>query len=297
MKKWLLITLLFCQQVSAQTIRIATYQYADNPRIKNLQPLADHLSRKFGWKTEVKSYATVQLFIEAIQKGETDLAFINNFGYLLLEASNRPYPMKARLVMVTPDSIKANYRTAFVSAAASGIRDWKDVAEKASTTRLALVFAGSTSGNLVPRLTLTNLGIVEAEKSFREVHYAGTHARAIGQVLTDSADMAAMGSAEYDKLSDELKRKLNLVTLSPEIPLGPALISTTLDFKIQQQIEEALLSLPATDKSSFESLKSAWSEAKAADRFILLADDYYQPFLQHFGSREQIYPILKMFAN
>ena len=297
MKKWLLITLLFCQQVSAQTIRIATYQYADNPRIKNLQPLADHLSRKFGWKTEVKSYATVQLFIEAIQKGETDLAFINNFGYLLLEASNRPYPMKARLVMVTPDSIKANYRTAFVSAAASGIRDWKDVAEKASTTRLALVFAGSTSGNLVPRLTLTNLGIVEAEKSFREVHYAGTHARAIGQVLTDSADMAAMGSAEYEKLPGKLKEKLNLVALSPEIPLGPALISTTLDFKIQQQIEEALLSLPATDKSSFESLKSAWSEAKAADRFILLADDYYQPFLRHFGSREQIYPILKMFAN
>lgn len=297
MKKWLLLSLFFCQQLSGQTIRIATYQYADNPRTRNLQPLADHLSRSFGWKTEVKSYPTVPAFIEAIQKGEVDIAFINTFGYLLLETSNKPYPMKAALVMVTPDSVKANYQTAFVSSLSSGIRSWKDVAEKAAQSRLALVFAGSTSGNLVPRLSLTGIGITDAEKSFRSVFYAGTHVSALEQVLKDSAELAAMGSNEYEKLTPEMKKKINLVALSPEIPLGPALISTTLEKTIQKNIEQALLNLATTDKSTFDSLKSAWSEAKQANRFILLADHYYQPFLQHFGNKEQIYPILKMFAN
>ena len=95
MKKITLLVVFLSSVIAlqAQAIRIATYQYADNNRIKNIQPFADHLKSKYGYETSVKSYPTVHAFIDAIQKNEVDIAFINSFGYLLLEASGKQYPM------------------------------------------------------------------------------------------------------------------------------------------------------------------------------------------------------------
>lgn len=297
MKKLFLLIVLLNQLAYAQQLRIATYQYADNPRVKNLEPLAAHLQKISGHSAEVKSYPTVQLFIQAIQNGEVDLGFINSFGYLLLETSNKSYPMKPVLAMITPDSIKGNYKTAFVVSATSTVKSWEDVKKYAGALKLALVFSTSTSGNLVPRLGLTNLGINNAERSFKEVKYVGTHANAIAHVLQDSSDIAAMGSAEYDKLSPEQQGKLRLIWLSPEIPLGPALISTKLNKEVQQLLSKELLSLHQTNGAAFTSLKSAWSESRTASQFITITNDYYLPFLERFGSKKDIYPILQQFAN
>lgn len=281
----------------AQKLRIATYQYADNPRIKNLEPLAAHLQKKSGIETEVKSYPTVQLFIEAIQRGEVDLAFINTFGYLLLETSNKKYSMRPCGAMVTQDSVKGNYKTAFIVSATSPIKNWTDVKKYAAQVRLALVFSGSTAGNLVPRLALTNLGIDNAEQSFKQVIYSGTHANALSHVLKDSADIAAVGSTEFDKLSQQQQSQLRLIWQSPEIPLGPALISTRLNKNVYKMIIEELLGLHRTNNDAFLSLRMAWSESKNATNFISISRNYYDPFLNYFGPKKYIYPILKQFAN
>ena len=122
MKKPLLLftALLVTAITTAQTLRLAVYQYADNPRIKNLQPLADHLQKTLGVQTTVKSYPTVHAFIQGIQNGETDLAFINTFGYLLLEAGKRQYPMIPVLALTVPNA-QDNYKTAFLSRKGSAI--------------------------------------------------------------------------------------------------------------------------------------------------------------------------------
>ena len=281
----------------AQKLRIATYQYADNPRIKNLEPLAAHLQEKSGIETEVKSFPTVKLFIEAIHRGDIDLAFINTFGYLLLETSNKSYPMMPVAAMVVPDSVKSNYSTAFVASVASPIKAWPDVKKYAAKSRLALVFSTSTSGNLVPRLGLTSLGIENAERSFKSVSYARTHANAINYLLNDSADIAAMGSTEYHKLPAQQKDKLRLIWESPEIPLGPALVSTRLDKATYKMIVDELLDLHHSNTIAFNSLKMAWSESQMASRFVLISRNYYDPFLEHFGSKKHIYEVLEEFAR
>src|SRR5687767_11099560 len=92
-KSGLLLFFVFVSVFSfAQTLRIAVYQYADNPRIKNLEPLAVHLQKQLGIQTAVKSYPNVHALIKGMQENEVDLAFISTFGYLLLQAGS-DHPM------------------------------------------------------------------------------------------------------------------------------------------------------------------------------------------------------------
>ena len=119
MKKLVLILLclISIELIHAQKIVLATYQYADNNRIKNIQPLADLISKRTGWKVETRSYPTVHTFIEGLQKNEVDIALINTFGYLLLDASSVKHRMNPYAVMKVKDGSQDNYKTSFVSSA------------------------------------------------------------------------------------------------------------------------------------------------------------------------------------
>ena len=110
MNKWLFFAFaLFFVSAEAQSLRIATYQYADNNRIANIQPFADQLKRRYAIDATIKSYPTVHAFIEAIRKDEVDIALINTFGYFLLQASGRDYPMQPLLALEVNDTAKDNY--------------------------------------------------------------------------------------------------------------------------------------------------------------------------------------------
>jgi len=297
MKKLLILLLvLLAHQAFSQNLRLAVYQYADNPRIKNLQPLADHLQQRLGITATVQSYPTVHAFIEAIQQGEVDIAFINTFGYLLLEASHKRYPMQPKVALAVPNP-EDNYKTAFVARSESPIQKLSDATTFGKQTRLGLVAAGSTSGNLVPRLALTKTGITDADQHFQHVVYTGTHANAIQALLQNEVDLAAMGSSEYDKLDSSTKRQLRPIWVSTEIPLGPVLFHKKMSKQVQQQIEQVLLTAHEQAPEVLESIKAAWSEAKQATRFDPITKDNYLPFLLQFGTMKSIQPILKQFIN
>jgi phosphonate transport system substrate-binding protein len=298
MRKLILIAILHstCYLLSAQELRLAVYQYADNPRIKNLQPLADHLSKQTGIATSVKSYPTVHLLVKAMQQDEVDVAFISTFGYLLLEADKQKHNMQPVAALIAPNA-KDNYKTAFVSRKESRVQKFNDLKQYASQTRMAFVASGSTSGNLVPRLLLNRIGLKEPEKEFQSVKYSGTHKKAIEFVLNDSADVAAMGSTEWDKLDSVSKSKLNLLYLSSEIPLGPVLINKKVDKKLQQQIITELLRVHDSNPEALQALKEAWSEAKQATHFISIKKDYYTPYLKQFGDLRQTQKIIQQFVQ
>ena len=295
-KLFILLFILVTHFAFSQSLRLGVYQYADNPRIKNLQPLADHLQQQLGITASIKSYPDVPAFIEAIQKGEVDVAFINTFGYLLLEASSKRYPMQPKVALTVPHA-EDNYKTTFVARAQSPLQRFSDVAALGSQTRLGLVAVGSTSGNLVPRLALTRQGVVNAEQHFQSVTYTGTHANAIQALLNNEVDIAAMGSSEYTKLDSVTKEQLRPLWISTEIPLGPVLFHKKLSKPLQQQLEQAFVTIHEKSPEVLESIKAAWSEAKQATHFNPITKDNYAPFLIQFGSYKSIQTILVQFAN
>jgi phosphate/phosphite/phosphonate ABC transporter binding protein len=297
MKRILFLLLLLVSHFAySQTLRLAVYQYADNPRINNLQPLANLLQQRLGITATVKSYPNVHALIEAIQKGETDIAFINTFGYLMLESSGKRYPMQPKVALAVPNP-EDNYKTLFVTRAESPIEKLKDAATVGKQTRLGLVATGSTSGNLVPRLALTRAGIADAEQHFQSVRYTGTHEKAIQALLNNEVDLAAMGNNEYTKLDSITKVQLKPIWISTEIPLGPVLFHKKLSKQLQSQVEQVLLTSHQEAPVVLESIKAAWSEAKQATHFDPITKDNYLPFLIQFGTMKDIQPILKQFAN
>lgn len=283
MKLSFLLLLFIAVTATAQPLRIATYQYSTNSRVQNLEPLAVYITQQTGKPTEVKTYPNVPSLTEAIQKGEVDLAFINTFGFLLLETGTRSYPMKAVAALWAPDSAKNSYKTLIVAKRASLAGNWQQLSAHCGHLRLSLVFPASTSGNLVPRLALNSIGIANADASFKSVTYAGTHRAALQHLLQDSADIAGMGSAEWDRLTEQERAALEIVWTSPDIPLGPALVADRLPAELQTQIRTLLLALPKQNPAVFTALKSAWTEGNAATDFVPVTTGYYDPFLQKFG--------------
>ena len=298
--KLLLLFLILLGTLQAQVIRIATYQYADNNRIKNIQPFADHLRNKYGYETSVKSYPTVHAFIEAIQKNEVDIAFINSFGYLLLEASGKQYPMHPVAALEVKADARDNYKTALVISSNLKAKKLGDLKKLAPTLRLALVSKGSTSGNLVPRLALSEVGIKQPEKKFRSFEYAQTHAAAIEAVLNGRADVAAMGNNEYDKfmvLDSNNKKKVKLLWLSPEIPLGPVLFNNRFGSAVGGELQKAILELHEQDKAALDAIKAGWSEARQTTHFTIINDTHYEPLRKLNKNPEEFRRILREFTE
>ncbi|HUC82136.1 MAG TPA: phosphate/phosphite/phosphonate ABC transporter substrate-binding protein [Flavisolibacter sp.] len=297
MRKLLLGLLLFTAVTArAQTLRIAVYQYADNPRTKNLQPLATYLQQQLGIATAVKSYPTVHGLIKGMQTGEVDVAFISTFGYLLLQAGKESHPMLPVAALVAPGA-KDNYKTAFVARKDAGIASFESLKQTGAGKRMAFVASGSTSGNLVPRLLLNGVGIGSAEAHFAAVNYAGTHRKALEWLVADSADVAAMGITEWERLDSAQKTSLRVLAFSDEIPLGPVLLNKNLNKKLRENITRELLQLHKSDGAALEGIKAAWSEAKQATHFIAIQSNYYNPYLAQFGEKKMIARIIQQFIQ
>ncbi len=300
MKKLYFLFFLFSFSNSfAQKIVLATYQYADNNRLKNIQPLAQYLSDSLGIKVETKSYPTVHQFIEGIQKNEVDIALINTFGYLLLESATITNPMKPYLVLKVRQGAENNYKTAVLSRKDFPIDTILHIKKVAKQYKLGLVNIGSTSGNLMPRLKMSALGIHSPENSFQSIEYCQNHKNGVEMLLTKKVDISAVGSTEYfNLLSDTIQSKsIKLLWLSTEIPLGPVLLHNKLSAKIKQQIVNHLLKLDQSSPATLEAIKSGWSEAKQAEKYIKINREYYNGFKSQFGNKKSMEDILKQFTT
>lgn len=296
---FLLLLLLGCSTVKAQKLVLATYQYADNKRLQNIQPLADHIAKETGLQVQVMSYPSVTRFIEAIQANEVDIALINTFGYFLLDASSKKYEMKPLVVLKVRDDAKDNYKTAFIATKQLAVDTIAALLQVAATSTLALVDPGSTSGNLVPRLALNAAGISNPEKDFQFFSYGKNHRATLDLVLEGKATIGAVGSTEYfNMLKDTLKsNRVKLLWLSPEIPLGPVLVHNRVDRRVKAALREMLLHLHQTNLPALEWVKKGWSEAKQAEKYIPVTKHFYTPFKQKLGETKAMEMILKQFAN
>ncbi|MDB5190836.1 MAG: hypothetical protein JWQ96_399 [Segetibacter sp.] len=107
--------------------------------IKSLEPFAAHLHKIYGYDVTIKSYPNVHAFIKAIQKNEVDIALINTFGYRLLEASGKNYPMHPVAILQSRPDIKDGYRTAIIAGNQVTATKLSDIKGMASKLRLTLV--------------------------------------------------------------------------------------------------------------------------------------------------------------
>ncbi len=279
---------------NSKPLVIATYQYADNPRIKNIEPFANHFGEAAGVKTVVKSYPTVHALLEAMRKNEVDVAFINTFGYLLSCEVTQHYEVSATLHL--PASAAAVYRSVIVSPKENHTTTLERAVERAGDNYLVLVSPGSTSGNLVPRLKLASMLPDDAEKLFVEVQYANTHDGALKLALEEKFVIASCGSDEYYKLGADTA-KFDLLWKSEPIQLGPVVVRKELPENIKITLQNALLELREQNPEALEAIKSGWTEARPADFYTVMEEGYYESLIMLAGDKAKALRIIKKFAR
>jgi phosphonate transport system substrate-binding protein len=288
------------QTAFSQTVRLATYRYGNDNRLKSLQPYALHLEKKYGYKTSLKSYPTLGAFIKGIQQNEVDIAFINTVGYLALESAGKSYPMHAGCILQSKQDVADGYRTAIIVGPQVTATKLSDLKKEAAKLRLTLVNTGSTSGNLVPRMALAHAGLPLPEKLFKSVLYSDIHDAAVQAVLTKMADVAAVGYSQYEKYLQEdvaNKSKMRLLWLSPEIPYGPIMFNNRFGTAIGAELLNSFTNLHQENKAAFEVMKSGWSETKDATKFIPINNDYYSNFKRVLGDEANMQRVLKQVMN
>jgi phosphonate transport system substrate-binding protein len=295
---WLAVctNLVFAQSslTNKQTLVIATYQYGENTRVQNIEPFANYLKEAAEVTTVVKSYPTVRHLLGAMSAGEVDIAFMNTFGYLMLREQTESYEISAALHL--PAEEASVYKSIIVSSSQQKIKTLEDGIKNASDNVLVLVSPGSTSGNLLPRLKIASMLDVEPETVFVEVQYREQHNLALQVALKEVYALAAFGSEEYYKLGADTV-KLTKLWESPPIPLGPVVCKKLLPEDIKKTLQQLLLNLHLENMAALEAIKAGWTEAKPADKFIVVDDSHYESLIEPAGSRERAMKIIKRFAR
>jgi phosphate/phosphite/phosphonate ABC transporter binding protein len=279
---------------NSKPLVIATYPYADNPRIKNIEPFANHFGEAADVKIIVKSYPTLLELLEAMRKNEVDVAFINTFGYLLLREVTQHYEVSATLHL--PDTAASVYRSVIVSPKENHTTTLEQAVERAGDNYLVLVSPGSTSGNLVPRLKLASMLPEDAEKLFVEVQYAQTHDNALRLALEEKFAIASFGFDAYDKLGADTA-KFDLLWKSEPIQLGPVVVRKELPENIKITLKNTLLELHEQNPEALEAIPAGWTEARPADFFTVMEEGYYESLIMLAGDKQKALRIIKKFAR
>ena len=275
---------------------LATYTYSTNDRIENMRPLSEALKVDLNRQVLLKSFPDVASFIAGIKSNEVDIALINTLGYLQLALDNQHMIAVANLKI--RENALDNYKTVLLTN--QDTLDVQNLNEYASQLSMMFVAEGSTSGNLVPRLFLSSIGISEPQSQFLNASYGGNHTSTFEKLLNGETDLCAIGSNEYFKQIDQdstLAEKVKLLWTSEEIPLGPLLLNKQLSQSEQERITNLLMGLHESNSKTLESLKAGWSEAKQADQFQLITDSYYDSFREVNGNRTDLYKILDSFGK
>lgn len=256
---------------------VATYAYGDNNRLSTIQPIAQQMAEALRANLQLKSYRTVTGLVEAMRQGEADVAFMDPYGYLLLQTDRRSavFPLAvldmSSATLVPPTSC-------LVASKASGILSLADLNQNRLDYSLVFGKRHSASGELLPRLLLNSLNIPDPERQLRLVEYADSHASALLEAKKGVSDLAALSAVEYEKQLESGELKEGEVTLlwksEREMP-GPVVCRPSLSASDREKLQKVLLKAHRKNPEALAQIRRGWPEAWQATRYRLVVREDY----------------------
>ena len=239
---------------------IATYAYPQRDRVAAIQPLADYLGLRARHPVQVRLFDSPTALVDALRRGEVDVAVPNLHGYL--QARRASEPLTTLPVPQVPALQADRYRAVLVGR--QGLEAPGELERQARTLRLVLVGPDSASGGFVPVRELRRRGL-EPTTAFAHLDYAGSHAAALEAVASGRADVAALAADVYDA-----SRPTGVVEVwrSQPIPPGPLLCRPAADVPCQQ-FTTWLLEAHDEAPAVMAALRAGWPEFGDAQRFTV----------------------------
>lgn len=178
---------------------------------------------------------------DAIEELRTEKAQIAWLGQSAFIEASKKIDLEPLAVAFTRGEDESVYRTVFLTRADSKLSSLTDIKGK----RLILTEKGSTSGDMMPRHILTQLGLnPDIRSNFSEVFYAGSQEDAVNNILSGKGDVAAISEINLQRMFDDgtlHKKDVKIIYESKPIPGAPIVCLSSLPDNVKKQIQEAIL--------------------------------------------------------
>jgi phosphonate transport system substrate-binding protein len=253
-------------------------------RLRNFQCLVDKLPAAIGVeKVSLFPAADYDGVIQGLLGGTLDYAELGASGYakIYLAKADAVEPI---LTTVQTDG-STGYHSIMVARKDSGITKLEDLKGK----KLGFADPDSTSGYLVPLVTLPEAIGAPVKEFFGETGFGGGHENLVLEVVKGTFDAgttfgSGVGEFKDGYTSGNLKKMVDkgildmndLVELwkSPLIPNGPIVVRNTMNDDMKAKFKQFMLDLPKTDAACFSAIQggdfTGYTEVNA---------DFYKPII------------------
>ncbi|MBZ7925437.1 phosphonate ABC transporter substrate-binding protein [Ensifer sp. 2YAB10] len=253
-------------------------------RLRNFQCLVDKLPAAIGVeKVSLFPAADYDGVIQGLLGGTLDYAELGASGYakIYLAKADAVEPI---LTTVQTDG-STGYHSIMVARKDSGITKLEDLKGK----KLGFADPDSTSGYLVPLVTLPEAIGAPVKEFFGETGFGGGHENLVLEVVKGTFDAgttfgSGVGEFKDGYTSGNLKKMVDkgildmndLVELwkSPLIPNGPVVVRTSMNDDMKAKFKQFMLDLPKTDAACFSAIQggdfTGFTEVNA---------DFYKPII------------------
>jgi phosphonate transport system substrate-binding protein len=176
--------------------------------------------------------------VEAMRAGRAHIAWFGGKTYV---KAAEIASAEAFAAGVRPGEKDAGYYTYFVVKKESNLKKLKDTKGKI----LSLNSIGSTSGDLIPQVELSKIGLsINNKEHFKNVFYAGSHDACLLAVLNNHSDVCGMSSRNFEaRLKDGtfIKKDVKIIHKSERVPPPPLAYSKLIPKEDREKIKKAVL--------------------------------------------------------
>lgn len=253
-------------------------------RLRSYQCLADKLPAVIGVeKVSLFPAADYDGVVQGLLGGTLDYAELGASAYAKVHLTNAS-AAEPILTTVQTDGSKGYY-SLMVARKDSGITKIEDLKGK----KLGFADPDSTSGYLIPLVTLPKTLGMPVKEFFAETGFGGGHENLVLEVLKGTFDAgttfgSGVGDFKTGYTSGNLKKMVDkgvlnmddLVELwrSPMIPNGPLVVRSSLNDDMKSKFKQFMLDLPKTDAACFAAIEGGNFQG-----FTEVNNDFYQPII------------------
>jgi phosphonate transport system substrate-binding protein len=234
-------------------------------RLRNYQCLGDHLKTSFGFeKVSFFPAADYDGVIQGLLGGTLDYAELGASGFAKIHLAKAD-AVEPILTTVQTDG-STGYHSIMVARKDSCITKLEDLKGK----KLGFADPDSTSGYLIPLVTLPEAIGGPVKEFFGSTGFGGGHENLVLEVLKGTFDAgttfgSGVGEFKDGYTSGNLHKMVEKAVLdmndlvelwkSPLIPNGPIVVRASMDTDMKTKFKQFMLDLPKTDAACFSAIQ------------------------------------------
>lgn len=254
---------------------------------KRIEPLMNYISKVTGKKVEVYLTTSYAAQIEAMLGGFAHIANFGPFAYVMATEKDPDLEVFATYVVKPMPQYFVPGGPKYVGILVTKKGSPYTTIESLKGQDVAFPDPGSTSGWLVPNVLFTKEIGMSLDDYFGELVFAGSHDAAILAVLEGKVAAAfTWDSAPYRLWKrgemGEPSKEINVLWVSPDIPLDPYTYRKSLNPDLRAKIKKAFLTWHEQPESK------AFFESIGGTKFVEMKDSDYDVIRELYEAKKKM---------